>query len=74
MPSITRRILPSLARSVAHPFGLTLGAIGDRPTHERVLRTVLAEAERDRPPGTIVPTPFRWPDDLRARQLRKLAH
>jgi hypothetical protein len=39
-----------------------------------VARTVLAEAERDHPAGTIVATGFRWPDDLRARQLRKQAH
>ena len=64
---------PSLACFVAHPFGLTLGALGDATTHEAVLRSVLAEAERDHEPGTIVPMPFRWPDDLRARQLRKEA-
>jgi hypothetical protein len=58
---------------VAHPFGLTLGALGDAEMHERVLRAVLAEAERDHPAGTIVPMGFSWPDDLRARQLRKEA-
>lgn len=55
---------------MAHPFGLTLGAPGDAPTHEAVLRTVIAEVERPHPAGTIVPTPFHWQDDLRARQLR----
>lgn len=64
---------PSLACFVAHPFGLTLGAVGDAATHDRVLRTVLAEAEKDHPAGTIAATPFRWNDDLRARQLRKEA-
>ncbi len=73
VPSITRRVKPSLACFVAHPFGLTLRAVGDEGTHEAVLRTVLSEAERDHQPGTIVSTPFRWPDDLRARQLRKEA-
>jgi hypothetical protein len=59
---------------VAHPFGLTLGAPGDDATHQAVIRTVLAQAERDHPAGTIVATRFRWPDDLRALQLRKQAH
>lgn len=59
---------------MAHPFGLTLGVPGDHASHQAVVRTVLAEAEREHPAGTIVPTGFRWPDDLRARQLRKQAH
>ena len=59
---------------MAHPFGLTLGAPGGDATHQAVARTVLAEAERAHPAGTIVATRFRWPDDLRARQLRKQAH
>jgi hypothetical protein len=45
-PSITRHARPSLAVFVAHPFGLTLGAVGDDATHLAVARTVLAEAER----------------------------
>lgn len=65
---------PSLACFVAHPFGLTLGAPGDRATRTAVLRAVLAEAERPHPAGTVVPLPFRWHDDLRSRQLRKAAH
>jgi hypothetical protein len=71
---VTRHSRPSLAVFVAHPFGLTLGAPGDDATHQVVVRTVLAEAEREHPAGTIVATGFRWPDDLRARQLRKQAH
>ena len=58
---------------MAHPFGLTLGAVGDDATHEAVARAVLAEAEREHPAGTIVPTGFRWPDQLRARHLHKQA-
>lgn len=64
---------PSLSCFVAHPFGLTLGPVGDTRTHRDVLRAVLAEAERDHQPGAIVPMRFRWPNDLRARQLRKEA-
>jgi hypothetical protein len=65
---------PSLACFVAHPFGLTLGAPGDSATHGLVVRTVLAEAEKGHPAGTIVTTPFQWRGGLRARQLRKQAH
>jgi hypothetical protein len=72
--SITRHAHPSLAVFVAHPFGLTLGAPGDDATHLAVARTALDEAERGHPAGTIVATRFRWPDDLRARQLHKQAH
>lgn len=56
---------------MAHPFGLTLGAAGDQATHQAVAWTVLAEAEREHPAGTIVATGFNWPDELQARQLRK---
>ena len=72
-PSVTRHARPSLAVFVAHPFGLILGAPGDDATHQAVVQAVLAEAQRQHPAGTIVPTGFRWPDQLRARQLRKQA-
>lgn len=72
-PSITAFTRPSLSCFVRHPFGLTMGAPGDAATHDGVLRAVLAEAERDHAAGTVVPLPFAWPDDLRARQLRKEA-
>ena len=71
MPAITRIVAPSLAAFVAHPFGLTLGAVGDDETHDAVLRAVLEEAVQPHPAGTIVPLPFRWPDEMRLRQLRK---
>lgn len=73
-PSVTRLSAPSLTCFVAHPFGLTLGAPGDGATHEAVLHHVLAQAARPHPAGSIVTMPFRWPDELRARQLRKEAH
>lgn len=69
-PSITRHSMPSLACFVAHPFGLTLGPLHNEDTRRRVLEATLAEAERDHEAGAIVPLPFTWPDDLRARQLR----
>ncbi len=74
MREITALVKPSLACFVAHPFGLTLGAVNDEATQRRVVRGCVREAERDHPDGTIVDMGFRWPDDLRERQLRKEAH
>lgn len=74
VPDITRIVRPSLACFVAHPFGLTLGDVGDDVTHDAVLRAVLQEAAAPHPAGTIVPLPFQWPDDLRRRQLGKKSH
>lgn len=52
-----------------------MGAIGERDTHLALLRAVLREAEVCHGPGAIVPlSQFRWPDDLRERQLRKESH
>lgn len=74
VPAITRMVKPSLACFVAHPFGLTMGALHDRATHRAVLGAMLAAAAADHPAGTIVPTGMRWTtDDLRDRQLRKEA-
>jgi hypothetical protein len=74
VPSITHISKPSLACFVAHPFGLTLGPVGDHALHEAIVRQVLETATEPHPPGAIVPLDHRWPDDLRARQLRKDAH
>jgi hypothetical protein len=74
IPSITRISKPSLACFVAHPFGLTLGGVGDRSLHETILREVLVTATKPHTPGSIVPLDHQWPDDTRARQLRKDAH
>ncbi len=72
---ITELVKPSLACLVEHPFGLTLGAVGDEATHRAVLRAGLAQAVRPHADGTIVDLGFRWErDDLRDRQLRKQAH
>jgi len=66
---------PSLSCFVEHPFGLTLGAVGDDASHRAVLRACLAEATQPHPAGTIVDLGFRWEhDDLRERQLRNQAH
>lgn len=70
---ITALVKPSLACFVAHPFGLTLGAVGDKRTQREVVRRCLAEAGEPHPDGTIVDLGREWPDDLRERQLRKQA-
>ena len=65
---ISELVKPSLACLVEHPFGLTLGAVGDDATDRAVLRACLAEAASPHLPGTIVDLGFRWEhDDLRAR-------
>lgn len=72
---ITELAKPSLACLVEHPFGLTLGDVGDKGTQRAVVLACLGEARRPHPPGTIVELGFRWEkDDLRERQLRKEAH
>jgi hypothetical protein len=72
-PEITNLVKPSLACFVAHPFGLTLGAPGDGTTHRAVIEACLREAAVAHSPGTVIDLGFRWPDDLRDRQLRKEA-
>ncbi len=72
--SITRRIKPSRALLVEHPFGLTMGDLHDDATHLAVLDEMLAAAERIQRAGTLEALPFEWTkDDLRSRQLRKEA-
>ncbi len=59
---------------MGHPFGLTLGAVGDDATHRRVLDATFRAALEDHPAGSVVDLGFRWDlDDLRERQLRKEA-
>jgi hypothetical protein len=73
-PEITRLSQPSLACFVAHPFGLTLGAVGDDGAHRAVLDAVLETAAEDHPAGSVIDLGFRWTrDHLRERQLRKEA-
>ncbi len=73
--SITRRIKPSRALLIEHPFGLTMGDVQDDATHPAVLGDMLAGSERNGRAGTLEALPFEWTkDDLRSRQLRKEAH
>lgn len=68
-------VKPSKALYVQHPFGLTMGDIGDEETHISILKDCLRYATKELPPGSIVDTNHRWgKDDLRERQLRKEAH
>jgi len=73
VPEITRLVKPSLSCFVAHPFGLTLGPVGDKALQRRVVDRCLREAAGIHPAGTIVDLGFSWSDDLRERQLRKEA-
>jgi hypothetical protein len=71
---ITAIIKPSRAILVAHPFGLTFGAVGDATTQRAVIAALLSAAVEMDVPG-IRDTGFTWTeDDLRTRQLRKQRH
>ena len=75
VPEITELARPSLACIVEHPFGLTLGPVGDRALQRRVLIDVLEAAYREVPAGTVLDLGYRWQvDDERERQLRKQSH
>lgn len=68
-------VKPSKALFIRHPFGLTLGDVGDAKTHESVLRDCIHYATERLPAGAIVELPYVWSkDDLRDRQLAKKAH
>ena len=71
---MTALVKPSKALYIRHPFGLTLGDVGDAAGHEAVLKDCLRYASEKLPDGAIVDLPYAWKDDLRERQLRKEAH
>lgn len=73
--AMTQLVKPSKALYLPHPFGLTLGDVGDAETHAAILADCLRHAAENHPPGTIIDLPYLWTkDDLRERQLRKEAH
>lgn len=75
VPEVTELSQPSLACLVEHPFGLTLGPVGERALQRRVLVDVLEAAYRDVPAGTVLDLGYRWElDDERERQLRQDPH
>lgn len=49
--SITRRIKPSRALFVEHPFGLVIGDVNDRERQRAVLAEMLQAAERIKQSG-----------------------
>jgi hypothetical protein len=68
---ITAIVKPSRAIFVAHPFGLTFGAVGDACTQRAVLDALLSAAATMDAPG-MRDTGISWTgDDLRAQQLRQ---
>lgn len=69
---ITALIMPSRALYVPYPFGLTFGTVGDAPTQRLVLETMIEAAVTMHHRG-IRDSGLEWPDDLRHRQLRRLA-
>lgn len=72
---ITELIRPSRALYLEHPFGHTLGDVGDRALQRSILLDCLEAAVQLTEPGVIRRLPYRWTrDDLRERQLQKKAH
>lgn len=72
---LTEMVKPSRALFVEHPFGLTMGDVGDTETHRAILMDCLRYAQMDLEDGIIIDTPYKWSkNDLRERQLRKEAH
>lgn len=72
---ITEQVKPSRALYLEHPFGHTLGDVGDTALQRRILLDCLDAAVNLTEPGTIRHLPYRWiKDDLRERQLQKQAH
>ncbi len=72
---ITELIKPSGALFVEHPFGYTLGDIGDKDLQTKIILDCLRAAREITEPGTIKVLPYKWTkDDLREKQLQKNAH
>jgi len=71
---MTALVKPSRALYIRHPFGLTLGDVGDAAVHETVLKDCLRYASEELSAGEIIDLPYAWKNDLRERQLRKAAH
>lgn len=61
---------PSLACFAAHPFGLPTGAVGDKEGQRRLVESVLGEAAKPHPAGTIVDLNSHVDPELRQRQLQ----
>lgn len=74
-PEITRKSRPSRFLFVAHPFGLTFGDVHDDALQKEVLlRSLERGIQIDQTGGGLIDLGYRWDkDDLRERQLRKLA-
>lgn len=71
---LTEMVKPSRALFVKHPFGLTMGDVGDEQTHRAILMDCVEYAQKRLEDGLIIDTSYRWQkDDLRERQLRKEA-
>ncbi len=68
-------VKPSRALYVQHPFGYTFGDLYDRELQRHILLDCFKAAEEVTEAGTILKLPYQWTkDDLREKQLLKLAH
>ena len=72
---ITEQVKPSRALFIAHPFGHTLGDVGEKALQRQILLDCLSAVVELTEPGIIHDLPYQWSkDDLRERQLQKKAH
>lgn len=72
---ITEQVKPSRALYLEHPFGHTLGDVGEKALQRQIVLDCLKAAGDLSVAGIIQALPYRWTkDDLRERQLQKKAH
>jgi hypothetical protein len=59
----TREVGIPRSAAIEHPFGRSLGAVGDRKGQREVLMAALSALERAQRPGEIIHLPFTWPEE-----------
>lgn len=64
-PEFHREIGIPRTAAVEHPYGRTVGQVGDHGGQKKVLLESLAVLESTTSPGQRVDLPFTWPEDPR---------
>jgi hypothetical protein len=65
LPEFHRQVGIPRSAAIEHPFGRSLGAVGDRKGQREVLVAALSALERAQRPGEIIHLPFTWPEEPR---------
>jgi len=63
LPEFHRQVGIPRSAAIEHPFGRSLGAVGDRKGQREVLLAALSALERAQRPGEIIHLPFTWPEE-----------